>query len=102
MRLGERLPWLVEGKAERPGQAEHDPAVPGIGIVPERLAEEAASGNAARGIRDEQLGMRELVNPEATAGPARGLRIVEHEEGGTDIAVDEPVRRGRDAAIKPL
>ena len=78
---------------ERRGQAVHHPAVPGVRVVLERLAHEAAAEDAALRIGDQQLRMRQLVDAEAAARAARALRIVEHEVGRADVAVDEVVRR---------
>ena len=77
-------------------------AVPGVRVVPERLAHEAAIADAALRIRNEQLGMRELVHPEPAARAARALGIVEHEVGGPDVAVHEAVRRTRVRLVEPL
>ena len=78
---------------QRLRQAVHHPSVPGVGIVLERLAHEAAAANAPPGIGNQQFRMRQLVNPQATAGPAGTLRVVEDEVFGLDVSVDEVVRR---------
>ena len=46
--------------------------------------------------------MGELVHPEAAAGAAGALRVVEHEELGADVAVDEVMRRAAQALVEPL
>ncbi len=46
--------------------------------------------------------MRELVDPEAAAGAARALGVVEYEIIGRDVPVDEVMRRAAQPAVEPL
>ena len=50
-RFGQQLPRRVEREVQQLRQAEHQPAVPCVRVVLERLAHEAAAENAAVGIR---------------------------------------------------
>jgi hypothetical protein len=101
-RLGQLIPWGIEREAQRHREAEHHPAVPGIGVVLERLANEAAAENAALRIRNQQLRVGDLVNPEAAAGPAGALRVVEDEEIRADVAIDEMMSGTAQAAVEAL
>ena len=83
-------------------EAVHHAAVPGVGIVLERLLHEAAADDAAPRIGHQQFRMRQLVDAQAAAGAAGALRVVEHEVLGLDVAVDEVVRLAAQPAIEPL
>jgi hypothetical protein len=98
--LGKIAPRHVEREAARLREAEHDPAVPRLRVVFERLLHEAAAGNAPLRVGDEQLGVRELVHAEAAARPARALGVVEHEEFRRDVAVREVMSRTAQPAIE--
>ena len=100
--LGKILPGHVEPEAERGGEAEHHPAIPRVRVVLERLAHEAAARDAAVRVRNQELGMRQLVDPEPAAGAARALRLVEDEECRADVTVDEVPCRTAERAVKPL
>ena len=54
-RLGQLLPRRVEREAQRLRQAVHHPAVPGVRVVLERLAHEAAAADAPLRVGDQQL-----------------------------------------------
>ena len=100
--LRQLLPRRFERESQRLRQAVHHPPVPRVGVVLERLAHEAAAQDAAPRIGNQQLRMRELVDPEAAAGPAGALRIVEHEVLGLDVAVDKVMRLAAQAAVEAL
>ena len=100
--LGQLLPRRVERETERVRQAEHHPSVPGIRVVLERLAHEAAAEDAALRIGDEQLGMRQLVDAEPAARAAGALRVVEDEELGTDVAIHEVMRRAAESLVEAV
>ena len=101
-RLGQLLSTASRAETERLRQAEHHPAVPGVGVVLERLAHEAAAEDAALRIGNQQLGVRQLVDAEAAARAAGALGVVEHEVVGADVAVDEVVRRLQSALVEAL
>src|SRR5688500_9034840 len=84
-RLRQILPRRIEREAQHLREAVHDPAVPRLRIVPERLADEATARNAALWIGNEQLRMRQLVDTETAARSAGALGVVEHEELGRDV-----------------
>ena len=100
--LGQLLPGGVERESQGPRQAVHHPAVPGVGIVLERVGHEAAAADGALGVGDQKLRVSLLVDPQAATGPARALRVVEHEVIGLDIAVDQMMGRADQAAIESL
>ncbi len=100
--LGQFLPRHVEREGERLGEAVHNTPIPGVGIVLESLAHEAAAEYAALGVGHEELRMRDLVDPEAAAGAAGAFRIVEHEKLGLDAAVDEVVRCAAKSLVEAL
>ena len=101
-RLRQLFPGRIEGEPERLGQAVHHGAVPGVGVVLERLAEEAAATDAAAWVGDEQFGMGQLVDAESTAGATRALGIVEDEVLGLNLAVHEMMGRAAQPAIETL
>ena len=84
------------------GQAVHHAPVPGVGVVLERLAHETAADDAAPRVGDQQFRVRQLVDPEAAAGAAGALRVVEHEVLGLYVAIDEVVRLAAQPAIEAL
>ena len=83
-------------------QAVHHAPVPGVRVVAERLAHEAAAADAALRVGHQQLGVRQLVDAEPAAGAAGALGVVEHEVLGPDVAVDEVVRRAAQRAVEAL
>ena len=98
--LGQPVPGRIEREVQRCRQAEHHPAVPGVGVVLERLAHETAAQDAALRIRDQQFRVRDLVDAEPAARPARALGVVELEELGADVSVDEALRRAAVGAVE--
>ena len=91
--LGQLLPGRVEREPDGLRQAEHLHAIPGLGVVAERFFDEAAVGDTPLDVGHEQIRVRQLVDAKTAARSAGALRIVEHEELGSDVAVDEVVRR---------
>src|SRR6478672_11277637 len=72
---------------------------------PARMLRDGSGGSragASRRIGQEQLGMRQLVNPEAAARAARALGVVEHEVVGLDVAVHEAMRGTRERLVELL
>src|SRR5262245_59116310 len=101
-RLRQALPRLFERETQSLCEAVHYSAVPGVGIVLERLAHEAAADDAPLRVRNEQLRVRELVYPKPAAGPAGALRKVEDEVFRPDVSVNDAMRRAERGAVKPF
>src|SRR5579872_5102517 len=100
--LGKLLPGRFQRELQRLREAVHDAAVPGVGVVLERLANETAADDAARRIGDKQFRMRYLVDPETAAGPAGTLGVIEHEVLGFDTAVDNVVCRAAESFVEAI
>ena len=100
--LRQLFPRRVEREVEGFGEAVHHAPVPGVGVVLEGLAHEAAADDAAPRVGDEQFRVRQLVDPESAAGAAGALRVVEHEVLGLYVAVHEVLRLAAQAAIETL
>ncbi len=98
--LRQTVPGGIEREVQRCRQAEHHPAVPAVGVVAERLAHETAAQNAALRIRDQQLRVRDLVDAQPAARPARALGVVELEELRPDVSVDEALARAAVGAVE--
>ena len=99
-RFGKLLPGRFEGKTQLLRQAVHHMPVPGVGVVLEGFFHEATAQDAAARVGDQQLGVRQFVNPETAAGAAGTLGVVEHEVFGLDVAVDEMMRFAAQGAIE--
>jgi hypothetical protein len=87
------LPGRVEAELQVLRQAVHHAAVPRVGVVAVRLADETAANDASLRVGNQQLRMRELVDAKAAARATRALGIVEHEIAGPDVAVHEVMGR---------
>ncbi len=94
------VPRHVEREAEGRREAVHHAAVPGVRVVAERFANEAAAANATLRVGYQQFRVRELVDAEAAARPAGALRIVEHEVVGADVPVDEVMRGAAEPGVQ--
>ncbi len=100
--LRQLLPRRVERKTEFLRQAVHHSPIPRIGVIFESLAHKTAADNTPFRIRHQQLRVRKLVDAQPATGPARTLRVVEHEVLGLYVAVNEVMRLAAESLVKPL
>src|SRR5262249_14106997 len=91
--IREVLPRCIEREVQLLRETEHHAAVPRVRLVVVRLFDETSPADAPPRVRNEQLGVRQLVHTESTARATGAFRIVEDEKRRSDVAVDEMVCR---------
>ena len=92
----------IQAESHMPGEAVHDAAGPGVGLVIEGVFHETSTPNAQRLVGHQKIPVHDHVGSEPETGPARAGRVIELEEVGDQVTHHKVMVRTSKGGMEPF